>query len=89
MSNEIAQLKWRCRRGMKELDLLLHIYLEQHYFHATIEEQHTFKNLLTLPDDELYALLILEQASDPAVQTIIYKTQRTLSSYVSNTSSHC
>ncbi len=80
MTNEISQLKWRCRRGMKELDLCLQAYLEHAYLHAAIEEQQTFKHLLALPDDELYALLILDNLSpNPLIQAIIHKIQRALS----------
>lgn len=52
------KLKWRCRRGMKELDVLLLQYLEQHYDKASKQEQQAFENLLKLSDYDLYALLI-------------------------------
>ncbi|TGO02253.1 hypothetical protein PN36_27835 [Candidatus Thiomargarita nelsonii] len=56
--NELSKLKWRCRRGMKELDVLLTRYLEQCYEQAPIAEQQTFQALLELPDMELYAYLL-------------------------------
>jgi len=56
--NELSKLKWRCRRGMKELDVLLTRYLEQSYEQAPIAEQQTFQALLELPDMELYAYLV-------------------------------
>ncbi len=55
------KLKWRCRRGMKELDVLLLQYLEQNYDKATKKEQQAFENLLKLSDYDLYALLILKK----------------------------
>lgn len=55
------KLKWRCRRGMKELDVLLMQYLEQNYDKATKKEQQAFENLLKLSDNDLYALLILKK----------------------------
>ena len=51
--NELAKLRWRCRRGMKELDVLLEQYLETDYPHADIAEQQRFKELLQLENDEL------------------------------------
>ncbi len=56
--SELSKLKWRCRRGMKELDVLLTRYLEQRYEQAPITEQMTFQALLELPNIDLYAYLI-------------------------------
>jgi antitoxin CptB len=55
------KLKWHCRRGMKELDVLLTQYLEQNYDKASKIEQQAFENLLKLSDNDLYALLILKK----------------------------
>ena len=55
------KLKWHCRRGMKELDVLLMQYLEQNYDKASKKEQQAFENLLKLSDYDLYALLILKK----------------------------
>jgi len=55
------KLKWRCRRGMKELDVLLTQYLEQNYDKASKKQQQAFENLLKLSDYDLYALLILKK----------------------------
>lgn len=61
--NEFSRLKWQCRRGMKELDLLLTRYLEQEYNRASLAEQQTFQTLLELPDIDLYAYLIGQETS--------------------------
>jgi antitoxin CptB len=47
---ELARLKWRCRRGMRELDFLLGRYLQEHYPRASPEEQAAFGKFLELPD---------------------------------------
>lgn len=52
-------LAWRCRRGTRELDLLLQAYLHQSYDGATEQEQMLFADLLDLPDPELHRLLFL------------------------------
>jgi len=56
--NEFTKLKWQCRRGMRELDVLLICYLEQHYLSALPLEQQTFQALLELSDLELYDYVI-------------------------------
>ena len=47
-------LIWRCRRGNRELDMLLTGYLEQHYSTASPSEQAAFQRLLELPDALLW-----------------------------------
>jgi len=53
-----SQLKWQCRRGTKELDLLLTHYLEKLYPHATTIEQRLFQKLLELTNEELSDYLL-------------------------------
>lgn len=68
-SAEMSRLRWRCRRGMKELDVIMSRYLEQRYANATEAEQVQFNRLLEMPDPELYRLLLgKDEASDPALQ---------------------
>jgi antitoxin CptB len=50
-----GRLAWRCRRGMKELDLLLERYLHEAFARAPVEEQAAFAALLERPDPELAA----------------------------------
>jgi antitoxin CptB len=56
--NELAKLKWQCRRGMKELDLLLENYLAIDYLTADMAEKTRFAELLRLEDDELLVVLL-------------------------------
>ncbi len=60
------KLEWRCRRGMKELDLLLLRYLRKHDGRANSDERATFVELLELPDPDLARYLIAgDVPSDP------------------------
>lgn len=59
--NELSKLKWRCRRGTRELDVLLTTYLEQNYKHAPVAEQQTFQALLELSDNQLQNYLLGEE----------------------------
>lgn len=61
MSENINKLRWRCRRGTLELDLMLIRYLEQAYLGAESGEQRLFLELLALEDTELMRYLMGEQ----------------------------
>lgn len=52
------RLKWRCRRGMLELDLLLQGFLDDGYDELTYSQQHRFAQLLELPDQQLLDYLM-------------------------------
>jgi len=70
--SELSRLRWLCRRGMKELDLVMSRYLEQHYEAASSEDQSHFRDLLELPDPELYGLLLgRRRAQDDAQAKLI------------------
>jgi len=59
--DELARLKWQCRRGTKELDFLLNRYLEAGYLTTSREERILFETLLGLEDDELTSVLLGEK----------------------------
>jgi antitoxin CptB len=59
--NEIKQLRWRCRRGTLELDLILLRYLDNHYLAADKAEQMAFQQLLALEDIELIRYLMADE----------------------------
>lgn len=56
MDAEIRKLEWRCRRGMKELDLLLLRYLRA--ANPTAGECALFGEFLELPDPDLARYLV-------------------------------
>ena len=75
--SELSRLRWLCRRGMKELDVVLTRYLEKHYASASEDEQEQFQRLLQMPDPDLYSLLLgREQASDPGIARIVRLLQQ-------------
>ncbi len=55
---ELGRLRWRCRRGMRELDVLLLRYLERDWPAAAPAEQAAFRDLLERQDPEVNALLL-------------------------------
>jgi len=62
VSENINKLRWRCRRGTLELDLILLRYLENRYLTADSREQQTFLELLDLEDSDLMRYLMGEQS---------------------------
>jgi antitoxin CptB len=51
---ELGKLRWRCRRGMRELDVLLARYLDERFRSASAAEQEAFRHLLETHDTVLY-----------------------------------
>lgn len=46
----VSKLRWHCRRGMRELDILFLHYLDEHYQAADADEQLGFETLIETPD---------------------------------------
>ncbi len=69
---EYARLRWQCRRGMLELDLLLNGFLE-HGYAALGERQRTdFVRLLGYQDQIIYDWLMNQSVpAEPALTQII------------------
>lgn len=66
------RLKWLCRRGMKELDILMETYLSQEYPHDTPERQQAFASLLEYQDPLILDLLFNRvDDDDPEIQALI------------------
>jgi antitoxin CptB len=55
---EERRLEWRCRRGMKELDLLLLRYLRGGHARASSDERAAFVEFLELPDPDIARYLL-------------------------------
>ena len=53
-----GRLRWRCRRGMKELDVLLERFAQRVVPRASVVECRVFAELLELPDPVLAGYLL-------------------------------
>ncbi|WP_020561895.1 FAD assembly factor SdhE [Methylosarcina fibrata] len=62
----LERLRWQCRRGALELDLILEAYLDTHYRQADDDEKKRFNDLLEWEDDELLAVLLGDKPPDAA-----------------------
>lgn len=51
---ELRRLRWKCRRGMRELDQLLGRYLDREWRQASATQRAVFLRLLDCEDDKLW-----------------------------------
>ncbi|NZA27023.1 succinate dehydrogenase assembly factor 2 [Luteimonas sp. SJ-92] len=51
---DLGRLRWRCRRGMRELDVLFTRYLDRSWAAASDGERRLFLQLLDGEDDRLW-----------------------------------
>jgi antitoxin CptB len=54
----LGQLRWRCRRGLRELDELLTRYVDEQYPTASAAHQAAFRALLDSHDPLIYAYFL-------------------------------
>jgi len=67
MSGDESRLRWRCRRGMRELDQLLGWYLDARYAGCDDGQKAAFSTLLEQQDPELWDWLM--GRSQPALSS--------------------
>lgn len=51
--SELDRIRWRSRRGLLELDLVLEKFLDRHLEQLDQEQLDSYKDLLFLPDNDL------------------------------------
>jgi antitoxin CptB len=71
-SPEIKRLRWRCRRGMRELDQLMLRYLDSRWPIADDAERKLFLQLLDCEDDKLWRWFMgLERPEEESINAIV------------------
>lgn len=75
-AENLPKLRWACRRGMLELDILLGSYLEEVYLTLSEENQAEFVRLLQFNDQELFDWLTGKTAPTDAGVTIVVQRIR-------------
>ena len=69
---ELRRLRWRCRRGMRELDQLFERYLDLRWAQAPEDERGVFRQLLDCEDDRLWRWFLgHETAADVDLQALV------------------
>lgn len=70
--SELAKLRWRCRRGMRELDQLLLRYLDREWATAPESERAVFLRVLESEDDKLWRWVMgRERPGDDDVHALV------------------
>lgn len=59
---ELERVRWRCRRGLLELDIVLGRFVEQRYAGLDEQQQAAFDELLDMPDTELWDMITGKEA---------------------------
>ena len=76
--DSLHRLRWRCRRGLLELDLLLGTFLETSYLTLSDNEKGAFAALLHHSDPELWQYCFGKDIHpDPLIADVIAKIRRT------------
>ena len=73
-ATQLKRLRWRCRRGMRELDQLLVRWLDREWERSSEEDRAVFLRLLDCEDDRLWRWFLgHETAPDAALQSIVQR----------------
>ena len=59
---ELRKLRWRCRRGMRELDQLLERWLDRQWRQSPTAQREVFLRLLDSEDDRLWRWFLGHEA---------------------------
>ncbi len=74
---EFERARWRCRRGLLELDIILQRFMDRHYTQLDAHGLQQFERLLDLPDNDLWDLITARQITgDENLQQILKLLQR-------------
>jgi antitoxin CptB len=68
---DLDRVKWRCRRGLLELDLVLKGFLERRYDQLGPEERRLFAELLEQPDNDLLDLALGRAEPAPRYRAVV------------------
>jgi antitoxin CptB len=65
----LSKLKWRCRRGLLENDLLIERFFVRHEAGLTVRQAGALNELMELADNDLLDLLLRRTEPDGAIDT--------------------
>ncbi len=74
--SDLSRIRFLCRRGMKELDVLFGGYLSRRYANATTEQQETFLQLLQREDPDIWAWVVGQTPPPALFADVIAELQR-------------
>ncbi|SEK83087.1 succinate dehydrogenase assembly factor 2 [Nitrosovibrio tenuis] len=68
---ELERARWRCRRGLLELDVILQRFVDEHYARLDEAELRQFETLLNLSDSDLWDMIVQKEADDESSQSVL------------------
>ena len=68
---ELKRLRWRCRRGMRELDQLFERWLDTEWRQSSAEERAVFLRLLDSEDDRLWRWFLGHETAPDDLQGLV------------------
>ncbi|MCH9770609.1 MAG: succinate dehydrogenase assembly factor 2 [Gammaproteobacteria bacterium] len=72
MDNAQGRIRWKCRRGMLELDILLLNFFDNYFTTLSLEQKNIFERLLDEPDPDLYAWFLgHKKSTDAELQAMV------------------
>ncbi|MDH5484307.1 MAG: succinate dehydrogenase assembly factor 2 [Gammaproteobacteria bacterium] len=78
-SSDDSALRWRCRRGMLELDIILNEFLDKSYNTISDEQRCLLDQMLDYPDQLLFDLFLANiQSSDKGISELVTTIRQSL-----------
>ena len=70
--SETDRIRWQCRRGLLELDLVLAAFCDRHLERLEATERDLFRELLASPDNDLLDLVMgRDSPADPRFNVLL------------------
>jgi antitoxin CptB len=70
--SDLGRIRWHCRRGLLELDLVLTKFLDTRFESLTALQKESFIRLINYADNDLWDLIGRKaQSNDPQIEEII------------------
>ncbi len=73
---EVERVRWRCRRGLLELDIVLGRFVGQHYARLDEAQRAAFDALLDMPDTVLWDMITGRQEATQSEQQALLEKIR-------------
>jgi antitoxin CptB len=73
---ELERLRWRCRRGLLELDIVLGRFVEREYAGLDAAQRVAFDALLDMPDTVLWDMIAGRQEAGQSDQQALLEKLR-------------
>jgi antitoxin CptB len=70
MKNQ-ERARWRCRRGLLELDIILQRFVDKHYEELDEGGLRQFETLLSLADNDLWDMIAVTEAVDNSANPVL------------------